>query len=80
MPESRNRKNRSVPSWGETLFALFVAVILGSVIFGAVWTRIEEFETGKWDATAITQAIVLGLLLIGLVIGLWKYLSRRVQD
>ena len=80
MPESRKRKNRSAPSWGETVFALLVAVLLGSVMFGAVWTRIEEFETGKWDALGITQAIVLGLLLIGLVFGLWKYLARRVQD
>lgn len=79
MPDSP-KKRRDIPSWGETFFALTVAVILGGVALGAVWTRIEEFETGKWDGPAITQAIVLGLLLIALVAGLWKFLSRRVNE
>lgn len=80
MPQGRKKRYRPLPPWGETLFALVVAVLLGSAMFGAVWTRIEEFETGKWDGPAITQTIVLGLLLIALVAGLWKYLSRRVRD
>ena len=72
--------NRSLQPWGEVLFFLIVSVILGGILFGAVWTRIEEFEKGVWDSFAITQTIVLGLVLIALVIGVWKYLSRRTRD
>lgn len=79
MPK-RPDTRRNVPSWGETRFALFVAVVLGGTALGAVWTRIEEFETGEWSAAAISQAIVLGLLLIGMVAGLWRLLARRVRD
>ncbi len=79
LPQKPNRR-RNVPSWGETVFALTMAVILGGIALGAVWTRIEEFETGKWDGPAITQTIVLGLFLIALVLGLWRYLARRVND
>lgn len=80
MPETSNKRRTPLPPWGETLFALIVAVLLGSAMFGAVWTRIEEFETGKWSGPAITQTIVLGLLLIALVAGLWRYLARRVRE
>ncbi len=80
MPDRKKNRLRPLPPWGETLFALIVAVILGGAMLGAVWTRIEEFETGKWDGPAITQTIILGLFLIALVAGLWKYLSKRVRD
>ena len=60
--------------------ALSVAVVLGGIALGAVWTRIEEFERGEWDGAGIAQAVILGLVLIGLVAGLWAYLSRRVRD
>lgn len=80
MPDDDKKPRRSFTSWGETKFALVVAVALGSAMFGAVWTRIEEFETGKWDGAAITQTIVLGLFLIALVVGLWRYLARRVRE
>ena len=69
-----------MPSWGETTFALVVGVVLGGILLGAVWTRIEEFETGKWSGAAVTQTIVLGVVLIALVLGLWRYLSRRVSS
>ena len=80
MPDQDKKKRPELQPWGETAFALVVAVVLGGIMLGAVWTRIEEFETGKWDGPGITQTIVLGLLLIGLVAGLWRYLSRRVRD
>ena len=62
------------------MFALLIGVVLGSAMFGVVWTRIEEFETGKWDGPAIVQTIVLGLFLILTVIGMWKYLAKRVRE
>jgi peptidoglycan biosynthesis protein MviN/MurJ (putative lipid II flippase) len=83
MPEGRSvdrHRKRPIQPWGEVLFFLVVSVVLGSALFGAVWTRIEEFEKGVWDSFAITQTIVLGLILIGLVIGVFVYLSRRVRD
>ena len=40
----------------------------------------DEIIEKIWDGQAITQTIVLGLLLIFLVYGLWRYLARRVRD
>ncbi len=80
MADNKKPRYRPLPPWGETVFAVLVAVVLGSAMFGAVWTRIEEFETGKWDGPAIVQTIVLGLFLIFTVAGLWKYLSKRVRE
>jgi len=77
--DDKPRKRRLQP-WGEVQFFLLASVILGSILFGAVWTRIEEFEKGAWDSFAIVQTIVLGIVLIGLVIGILAYLSRRVRD
>ena len=80
MPESRRNNRRPLQPWGEALLALSVAVVLGGIALGTVWTRIEEFERGEWDGAGIAQAVILGLVLIGLVTGLWAYLSRRVRD
>lgn len=73
-------RRRILQPWGEVKFFLLASVILGSILFGAVWTRIEEFEKGVWDSFAIVQTIVLGIVLIGLVAGVLVYLSRRVRD
>ena len=79
--ENKNKPNRlGRPSWSEAKFFLIAAVILGGVMAGGVWTRIEEFEAGKVSSGAIVMTIVVGLILIALLAVIRSYLLRMMKD